>query len=205
MPEQAPILIIGGGIGGLTLGLALARRGLASHILEQRTEFSELGAGIQLGPNATRILSRLGLLDNLKSRAFAPENISIGNGRTGERLTTLPLKPNIEARFGSPYLTLLRADLQAVLLNRARSEDLITITTGFRLDRIGRGRLLIIHIFLLIWAPRPRQSVHIARRFMYMTRIWVRSIRTRRPVITIPETKKPPEPVAAIIFNPLHG
>ncbi len=146
MADRPEIVIVGGGIGGLTLSLALARHGLASIILEQRAEFSELGAGIQLGPNAVRILSNLGIADELRSQAFIPERITIGQGRSGRRLTTLPLKSYMEERFGSPYVTMRRVDLQRMLLTHAHENDLITIRTGFRLDRTSTTERHVVAI-----------------------------------------------------------
>ena len=131
MTEHSSLLIIGGGVGGLTLGLALAARGYHAHILEARKEFSELGAGIQLGPNANRLLKKLGLLEQLKARALAPEAVEIRSGPAGACLATLPLIPNMEERFFGPYLTMRRVDLQSVLLEQALADERITLRTGF--------------------------------------------------------------------------
>ena len=133
MSHHPPVLIAGGGIGGLTLALALAKRGVHCHILESRLKFSELGAGIQLGPNATRILDTLGLLTDLRQRAFSPRAVEIKNGQTEDRLAILPLTPNMQQQFLSPYLTMRRVDLQDLLLEHVQADERITITNGFRL------------------------------------------------------------------------
>ena len=135
MAHQSPVLIAGGGIGGLTLALALSRHGIKSHILEAREVFSEVGAGIQLGPNAGRILSRLGLMDDISARASAPKEIRIRSAQTGGDLATLPLIPYMEERFFAPYLTMRRVDLQSVLLEHVLGNNDITVTTGFKLEK----------------------------------------------------------------------
>lgn len=127
-----PILIAGGGIAGLTAALLLAGKNRPVHVLEAREAFSEAGAGIQLGPNATHVLAHLGLLGEFKARAAQPDAIRAREGQTGQILSTLPLGADIEKRHGAPYLVAHRADLQAVLLHAARQQPLITITNGFR-------------------------------------------------------------------------
>ena len=133
--HQLPILIVGGGIGGLTLALTLSRHGIKSHILEAREVFSEVGAGIQLGPNAGRILARLGLMDDIAKRASAPKEIRIRSAETGGDLATLPLIPYMEERFFAPYLTMRRVDLQSVLLEHVLGDDAITVSNGFKLEK----------------------------------------------------------------------
>ena len=85
------IIIAGAGIGGLTAALALARAGYRSVVLEQAPRLEETGAGIQLSPNATRILIGLGLGDRLRVRAVAPEAIRVFEGRSGKPITRIPL------------------------------------------------------------------------------------------------------------------
>ncbi|MGD9502760.1 MAG: FAD-dependent monooxygenase [Methyloceanibacter sp.] len=134
MPGQA--LIAGGGIGGLTAGLALARAGIASEILERSHFAEETGAGIQLGPNATRVLAALGALDGIERHAFKPDAIVIHDGVTGRKLTTMPLGRAAEERYGAPYLTLRRADLHAGLRAALARETLATLRNGFELHAI---------------------------------------------------------------------
>jgi 2-polyprenyl-6-methoxyphenol hydroxylase-like FAD-dependent oxidoreductase len=147
MPKQA--LIAGGGIGGLAAAIALGRRGISCEILERSDFAEETGAGIQLGPNATRALAALGLLDAIESRAFKPDAIVIYDGVSGRKLSSLPLAKMAVARYGAPYLTLRRADLHAGL--RAALNDLgsVTLRSGFDLaaiyaqagdDVVARGR-----------------------------------------------------------------
>ena len=110
------LLIAGGGIGGLAAALAATRAGWQAQVLEQASTFSEVGAGVQLGPNATRVLRDLGLLDAAREAACAPQRLVARDARRGHALGTLPLGPDFEARYGAPYLTVHRADLHAALL-----------------------------------------------------------------------------------------
>lgn len=110
------LLIAGGGIGGLAAALAATRAGWQAQVLEQAPTFSEVGAGVQLGPNATRVLRDLGLLDAVREAACAPQRLVARDARRGYALGTLPLGPDFEARYGAPYLTVHRADLHAALV-----------------------------------------------------------------------------------------
>lgn len=121
-----PIVIAGGGIGGLASALALARRGIASRVCERRPEFEEAGAGIQIGPNGTRRLIQLGAADHLAPDIFAPESLDVRSVRDGQRLASLPLGAWVAARHGAPYWTLHRQDLHAALAACARDQPLIT-------------------------------------------------------------------------------
>ena len=118
------VLIAGGGIGGLAAAIALARRGMTPTLLERSDFADESGAGIQLGPNATRALQRLGVLE-----AIEPDSLQAGGdlpSTTACRAagsTSLPLGEAAEARYGAPYLTLHRADLHAGLLAACQSLD----------------------------------------------------------------------------------
>ena len=137
MPKQQErVLIAGGGIGGLAAAIALARRGIASEVLERSRFSEETGAGIQLGPNATRALAALGVLEAIGARAFKPEAIAIYDGLTGRKLTSLPLGKSVEDRYGAPYLTLHRADLHAGLRAAAESLAQVTLRPGFEVSAV---------------------------------------------------------------------
>ena len=110
------VAISGGGIGGLGAALALSRAGQKVELFEKATAFSDIGAGIQLGPNVTRILQAWGLLDALRSLAVAPERLQVRSATTGGVLGELRLGDAMAARYSAPYLTLHRADLHACLL-----------------------------------------------------------------------------------------
>ncbi len=129
------ILIAGGGIGGLSLAIALARQGRETHVLERSDVFSEAGAGIQLGPNATRILQGWDVMQALQPDLVTPESLSVFDGLNGIRLATVPLGATASEIYGAPYCVIHRADLQKGLLATARSHPQIRITTGFELTR----------------------------------------------------------------------
>ncbi len=133
MAAAGPILIAGGGIGGLALALALAKAGRNAVVLEQHEQFATAGAGIQLGPNGVKVLERLGLAPALRPLVGEPEAIRVRDGRSGRLLTSLPLGPWIAARHGAPYWSAHRGDLHGALLAAASAEPRITLRTGFAL------------------------------------------------------------------------
>jgi salicylate hydroxylase len=138
--ELRPVVIAGGGIGGLTLGLALAREGIASAILERAEVFSEAGAGIQLGPNAVRVLQNLGVGAPLAPVVACPQAITVLDGPSGRPLARLPLGEWIAHRHGAPYWVARRADLQAALLAAVQASSLIEIVTAFEVEHfVERG------------------------------------------------------------------
>ncbi|MFD1331091.1 FAD-dependent monooxygenase, partial [Methylopila musalis] len=111
----SPVLIAGAGIGGLTLALALARRGVACELFERTAILREAGAGVQLAPNASRVLDALGLGPALDAVANRPEGVRIVSAPSGRLLRRLPLGAAAERRWGAPYRVIHRADLHAVL------------------------------------------------------------------------------------------
>lgn len=135
--DPGPVLIVGGGIGGLAAALALARHGIASHVLERRPVFHEEGAGIQIGPNGTRILQFLGVADALRPHVGVPEALSIRDGRSGTELARLPLGRWIAMRHGAPYWVAHRKDLHNALAETARAEPLIAISLGFEASEVA--------------------------------------------------------------------
>ncbi len=110
------VAIAGGGIGGLAAALALSQAGSDMTLFEKASAFTEIGAGIQLGPNVTRILQSWGLLDAIGRVATAPDRLQVRSATSGGVLGELRLGQAMAARYGAPYLTLHRADLHAVLL-----------------------------------------------------------------------------------------
>lgn len=136
MAQDLPVLIAGGGIGGLSTGIALGRAGIDATVLERSTFAEDSGAGIQLGPNATRILRRLGVLDGLLPQAFRPEAVWLFDGLSGRRLATVPLGDHAEQRYGAPYLTLHRADLHAGLRGAAEAASTVSLCPGFDVSGI---------------------------------------------------------------------
>jgi salicylate hydroxylase len=127
MTEAVPILIVGGGIGGMTAALALARAGFPAHIVERSPEFGEIGAGIQLAPNALRILDGLGVLPELAALAVRPRHLVLMHADTGEHLTTVDFGEPFERRYGHAYTVMHRGDLLTVLHQACRADDRITL------------------------------------------------------------------------------
>jgi len=113
------VLIVGGGIGGLSSAFALTRAGFDVRLFEQAPEFGEVGAGIQLAPNCTRILAELGLLERVLSVGVAPTRMVMRDALDGGDLTALDLV-DVERRYGFPYVVIHRTDLHAVLLDACR-------------------------------------------------------------------------------------
>lgn len=139
MTDQRPVLIAGGGIGGLTTAIALGRKDIDSQVLERSAFDNEAGAGIQLGPNATRILGPLGVLDVLMPKTFRPEAVWLFDGLSGKKLATVPLGDTAERRYGAPYLTAHRADLHEALRAAAANARHVTLTPNFTVASIEDG------------------------------------------------------------------
>jgi 2-polyprenyl-6-methoxyphenol hydroxylase-like FAD-dependent oxidoreductase len=138
MNHNPDVIVVGGGIGGLSAAYALTRKGLRVRVLEQAPEFGEVGAGIQLAPNCTRILHEYGLLDDVEALAVHPARMVMRDAVDGTELTRLDLV-DMESRYGFPYLLIHRSDLHGVLLNACRhlEVDLQTAQQVVRYDRHG--------------------------------------------------------------------
>ncbi len=131
------VLIAGAGIGGLTAALAIARQGLPVGLFDQAERLEEAGAGIQLSPNATRVLITLGLADALAPAIVVPTAIRLRAGRSGRDIAIMPL--GAEACHGAPYWVVHRADLQGALLAALKSQAGITLKLGARIDGFVTG------------------------------------------------------------------
>lgn len=132
MASSRTIIVAGAGIGGLTAALALTRKGLRVIICEQSPELSETGAGLQLSPNAARLLIELGLGDKLQPHVVVPERLAIHRARSGDEIAHMSLGGEIAARYGAPYWIVHRADLQAVLRDAALANPDIVLQLGAR-------------------------------------------------------------------------
>lgn len=119
--EQA-MVIVGGGIGGLATALGAALAGRSVRLLEQASAFAEVGAGVQLGPNAVRLLAGWGLGDALRSVAAFPERLEVRNALTAQTLGILPLGAHAVARYGAAYATVARPDLHGLLLSAVQGQ-----------------------------------------------------------------------------------
>ncbi len=129
-------LVAGAGIGGLTAALALARQNFQVEIFERAPVLEEFGAGLQLGPNATRVLRRLGVLEAVSALATAPRAIRILRGSDGAELTRLPIE-EAERRWGAPYLVIHRADLQRALAEGATRLPNVALHLGTEVAGAG--------------------------------------------------------------------
>lgn len=128
------LLVIGGGMAGLSAALVAQRAGLQVTLLEQAEAFSEVGAGIQLGPNAVRVLHDWGLLPELRAVAAFPERLSVRDARSGTQLGGLTLGAAMQQRYGQPYATIHRADLHQILLRQLQGSDRVELKLRQRLQ-----------------------------------------------------------------------
>ncbi|PST24630.1 FAD-binding protein [Mesorhizobium plurifarium] len=141
MQKADPVAIVGAGIAGLTAALCLARRGFRTDIFEQAGALEEVGAGLQLSPNASRILIELGLLPALETVWDEPEAISLTDGRSLRQLASVPAGGHARKRWGAPYGVLHRASLQRILLDAVRSEPLCRLHLGSRIGDDPRAAI----------------------------------------------------------------
>ena len=138
------VVVVGGGIGGLSVALALTRTGRAVRVLEQAAEFGEVGAGLQVAPNATRILRSWGLLDAVVEAGVLPRRIVLRDALDGGELTHLDLA-DVGRRYGAPYVVIHRSDLHRILLEacRAAGVDLVTDAAVTAVE-IGAGQAVAV-------------------------------------------------------------
>ncbi|MFM1817597.1 MAG: 3-hydroxybenzoate 6-hydroxylase 1 [Pseudomonadota bacterium] len=133
--DKAELVIAGAGIGGLAAAFALARQGQPVTLLERADAFAEVGAGVQMGPNVTRILQAWGLNDALQAVAAFPQRLQARDARTGRLVGELPLGQRTQAVYGAPYATLHRADLHALLAQVALKAG-AQVQLGRTLERV---------------------------------------------------------------------
>jgi salicylate hydroxylase len=133
--NEKPVIIAGGGIGGLAAALALARRGFRSVVLEQAPQFGEIGAGIQIAPNAWHALDALGVGALVKKDAVFIEHLLMMDGVSGERIIDIPLDKRFARRFRNPYAVTHRADIHGSLLDGCKAlPGLIELRTSARVS-----------------------------------------------------------------------
>ncbi len=138
MPSSPPVIIAGAGIGGLTAALAIAQRGLPVAVFDQAERLEEVGAGIQLSPNASRILLGLGLGERLQRYVVVPEELRVMSAHAV--LARAPFGATAAQRYGAPYWVIHRGDLQAVLVEAVRAHSGIALNLGARVDDFAAGR-----------------------------------------------------------------
>ena len=130
------MLIVGGGIGGLAAALACAQKGAKPLLLERATQFSEVGAGIQMGPNVTRTLFSWGLEKALNEFTFVPQSLQVRDAVSGLTLGTLSLGQRSLEKYGAPYVTVHRADLHHVLLQKVLNDGLAELKLQSQVDSL---------------------------------------------------------------------
>lgn len=129
-------LIVGGGIGGLTAALALSQHNRRVHVVEKAPEFGEIGAGLQLAPNAMHVLDRIGVLPEISKHAVYPSRLVWMNALNAERLTEVDLGEPFQRRYGHPYIVMHRSDLLSVLLEACKANKLITLEASRELTAV---------------------------------------------------------------------
>jgi salicylate hydroxylase len=138
MTQQLPVIVAGGGIGGLAAALALVRQGFAVAVLEQAPEIGEIGAGIQLGPNAFHAFDALGVGDKARGRAVYTDYMVMHDALDEYQVGKIPTGEAFQKRFGNPYAVIHRADVHLSLLEGAQETGKVEFTTSTRVERIAQ-------------------------------------------------------------------
>ena len=133
------MIIVGGGIGGLSAALACGQAGARPQVLERAATFSEVGAGIQMGPNVTRTLHAWGLAEDLKAIGFAPRKLEAKDTQTGQVIGSLPLGQRSLDTYGAPYVTVHRADLHRVLLQKLMRSGLAQLHLDSEVEAVQQA------------------------------------------------------------------
>ena len=203
--KDAPVLVVGGGIGGLATALALSRKGIPVQVLEQAPEFKEIGAGIQLGPNVFRMFELLGLTKDIFHWAAFPTSLEMRDSITGESVVEMRIDKLYE-RYNAPYGVIHRADLLNVIHDACQRSNLITLSTSQKVVAIEddgsgitartdtgesyRGAALIGCDGLwstvrqhIVGDGKPVVSGHIAYRAVLPTKDWPKEYRLPKMII----------------------
>ncbi len=136
--SSLPVIVVGGGIGGVAAALALARRGLNVKVLERASELGEIGAGIQLGPNAFAAFDALGIGEQARSLAVYTDEMVMHDALDETLVGRIPVGEAFRARFGNPYAVIHRADMHLALLDAAKKTGQIEIATSACAQRVGQ-------------------------------------------------------------------
>jgi 2-polyprenyl-6-methoxyphenol hydroxylase-like FAD-dependent oxidoreductase len=139
MSQELPVLVAGGGIGGLAAALALVRQGFAVTVLEQAAEIGEIGAGIQLGPNAFHAFDALGVGDKTRNRSVFTDYMVMHDAIDEYQVGKIPTDENFRKRFGNPYAVIHRQDIHTSLLEGAQETGKVEFHTSCRVESIEQG------------------------------------------------------------------
>ena len=140
------VLVAGGGIGGLSAALALARKGLRVRVLEKAPEFGEIGYGIQMGPNVAKMLDRLGILEAIESHAFFPDALIFADAIDNREITRIAVGRFFRQRYGYRYFVVHRRDLHGEILKACRGRGEIALETSRGLTAFEqRGDTVVVH------------------------------------------------------------
>jgi 2-polyprenyl-6-methoxyphenol hydroxylase-like FAD-dependent oxidoreductase len=139
MSQQLPVLVAGGGIGGLAAALALVRQGFQVVVLEQAAQIGEIGAGIQLGPNAFHAFDALGVGDKARNRAIFTDYMVMHDAIDEYQVGKIPTDENFRKRFGNPYAVIHRQDIHNSLLEGATETGKVEFFTNCRVESIEQG------------------------------------------------------------------
>jgi salicylate hydroxylase len=203
--NQAPVLVVGGGIGGLSCALALSRKGIPVQVLEQAPEFKEIGAGIQLGPNVFRMFEVLGLTQAMFRWAAFPTSLEMRDSITGESVVEMRID-RLYDRYRAPYGVIHRADMLNVIHDACRQSNLIKLATSQKVTAIDddgsgvtvrtetgesyRGAAVIgcdglwsTVRSMVVGDGKPNVSGHIAYRAVLPTADWPKEYRIPKMII----------------------
>jgi salicylate hydroxylase len=136
MTQQLPVIVAGGGIGGLAAALALVRQGFSVKVLEQSPQIGEIGAGIQLGPNAFHAFDALGVGEKARSRAVYTDEMVMHDALDESLVGRIPTGEAFRKRFGNPYAVIHRVDVHTALLEGAQETGRVAFQTSTRVERI---------------------------------------------------------------------
>src|SRR5262252_5955297 len=131
-----PVIVAGGGIGGLAAALALTRQGFGVKVLEQAPQLGEIGAGIQLGPNAFAAFDALGIGDKARSRAVYTDEMVMHDALDETLVARVPTDDAFRRRFNNPYAVIHRADVHLSLLEGAQDSGRVEVSTGTTVQRV---------------------------------------------------------------------
>ncbi|MFP5114011.1 FAD-dependent monooxygenase [Bacillaceae bacterium C204] len=142
--SKKPVIVIGGGIGGLAGALAAAEAGQETMVLEQAPQFGEIGAGIQMGPNAMSVLDRFGVAEEISKYAVFPQRLVLKDVYTAKELSVLDLGDEFKEKYGFPYIVLHRSDLHRVLYEACKKNPLISLVNGQTIETVEENETGVI-------------------------------------------------------------